>query len=458
MQNHSFQIQALRRKVTSGETRSEKWRRTQLFKLKKLVNENEDQILQALSHDLKKPPTEAFFEILALKQELKTTESGLSKWLKSKEIKVPLWLQPGKAKSIPEPLGCVLIIGAWNYPFMLTMQPLISALAAGNTAALKPSEYAPATSQLIQNLIANYFNHDEVRVFEGDGAFTENLLKEKFDHIFFTGSGEIGKKIMSSAAKTLTPVTLELGGANPAIVANGADVEITAKRIIWGKSLNSGQTCLAPNYLLVQKELSTILIKKLKKYINSFYGEMPAKSNDLGKINERQFFKVAKLLEELNNSNKVIYGGNINLLEKKISPALIKVSNLKDEIISQEIFGPLLPIITFESLTDTLQELREKPKPLAIYMFGGNAKEREDLINTTSSGGICFNDTIIQAGIPELPFGGVGASGLGKYHGEYGFNTFSHQKSILSRPFWFDLDFRYPPYKIDISLLKKLIK
>ncbi|AAP99420.1 MULTISPECIES: aldehyde dehydrogenase family protein [Prochlorococcus] len=453
-----FQIENLRNKVVSGHTRSESWRRAQLKKIKGIIDQNQKEILNALSEDLQKPSTEAFFEILSLRQELQLYENQLSSWMKPQNIKVPLWLKPGEASVIAEPLGCVLIIGAWNYPFMLTLQPLISALAAGNTAILKPSEYSPATSELIEQLFTKYFPPDIVKVCQGDEYFAAELLKHKFDHIFFTGGSETGKKVMSAASKYLTPITLELGGKNPALVLKDANIDITAKRLIWGKSINSGQTCLAPNHLLVHKDIEKELIEKMKYYINSFYGKEPQKSKDLAKINDHQFEKIISLIEKAQKENKIISGGEINSIDKKVSPTLIHIENLEESIISDELFGPIFPILSYSNFDSALNNIRSQEKSLAIYMFGGNEQEKNQLLSSTSSGGVCFNDVVIQAGIPELPFGGIGLSGIGRYHGKAGFETFSHLKSILKRPFWLDLKFRYPPYKIDISFMSKLMR
>ncbi len=453
----AFKIDGLRNKVLEGHTRPETWRRIQLNRIKKLLEENEQKIIQALADDLQKPSAEAFFEILALKQELQIAYKNLSNWMQPRGIKVPLWLKPGTASVVAEPLGCVLIIGPWNYPFMLTLQPLISALAAGNTAILKPSEFAPSTSGLIAKLIKDFFPNDVVQVLQGDSKFAASLLEHRFDHIFFTGGSEIAKKVMRSASNYLTPVTLELGGKNPALVIEGANLDITAKRIIWGKSINSGQTCLAPNHLLVQEGLHDELISKLKLSINNFYGDKPEFSNDLAKINDRQFNKIVSIIKKANEANQIIFGGSINYSDQKVSPTLIRIDSINDSIMSDEIFGPILPILTIKNLDSALNIVNNGAKPLAIYMFGGKGQEKQKVINASSSGGVCFNDVIIQAGIPELPFGGVGLSGTGRYHGKAGFETFSHIKSVLKRPFWLDIKFRYPPYKVDISFINKLI-
>ena len=454
----NFRLNQLQELVLSGETRKERWRRKQLNALSNLLENHQQEILNALSDDLRKPPTEAFFEIIAIKQEIKLAQKSLSNWMKLKPINVPISLRPAQAFVQPDPLGCILIIGPWNYPFSLTLQPLVGALASGNTAVLKPSEHAPHISSLIKKLIGEYFQPNITQVIEGDGKIAADLITQKFDHVFFTGGENIGKKVMEAAAKNLTPVTLELGGKSPAIIIDGANLAVTSRRIIWGKSLNAGQTCIAPDHLLVQHNLFDSLISNLKTSINDFYGNDPLSSKHLGSIiNQSQFNRLNNLLKQAKNNGQIIYGGECNESEKRISPTLIKVENRKDQLMKEELFGPLLPILCINSLDEAISDLKTLPKPLALYLFGGKEKEQEKTLSMTSSGGVCFNDVVLQAGIPELPFGGVGASGLGKYHGKSGFDNFTHYKSILKRPFWLDLNFRYPPYKLDLSLLKKLI-
>tara|TARA_Y100001968_G_C19424068_1_gene753348 strand:- start:249 stop:1640 length:1392 start_codon:yes stop_codon:yes gene_type:complete len=453
-----FQLTQLQDLVSSGKTRKETWRRAQLSALLNLLENHQQEILDALGEDLSKPPTEAFFEIIAVKQEIKLAQKELKKWMKTQQINVPVSLRPAEASIKQDPLGCILIIGPWNYPFSLTLQPLVGAFASGNTAVLKPSEHAPKVSSLIKNLIEKYFTKDVTQVFEGNGNIAAELLKKKFDHVFFTGGENIGKKVMEAAAKNLTPVTLELGGKSPAIVIEGANLEVTSKRLIWGKSLNAGQTCIAPDHLLVEQKLFDSLVSKLKQSINAFYGANPLASKHLGSIvNQAQFNRLNTLLKQAKSNNQILCGGDSDEKERRISPTLIKIQDRNDPLMKEEIFGPLLPILCIRNLEEALADLKGIPKPLALYLFGGKEKEQEKILSMTSSGGVCFNDVVLQAGIPELPFGGVGPSGMGKYHGKAGFDNFTHYKSVLRRPFWLDLNFRYPPYKLDLSLLKKLI-
>ena len=458
MSLENFVLNQLQDLVLSGKTRNEKWRRAQLKSLSNLLENHQQEILKALNQDLGKPATEAFFEIIAVKQEIKLAQKSLSNWMKTRQINVPVSLKPAQALVQPDPLGCILIIGPWNYPFSLTLQPLVGALAAGNTAVLKPSEHAPNVSNLIKKLIEEYFPPEIVQVFEGDGNIAADLMTRQFDHVFFTGGENIGKKVMEAASKNLTPVTLELGGKSPAVVIDGANLEVTAKRVIWGKSLNAGQTCIAPDHLLVEAKLFDSLISNLINSINDFYGNTPLDSKHLGSIiNEKQFNRLNNLLTQAKKNNQIIYGGDSNEKEKRISPTLIKIDNRNDPLMKEELFGPLLPILSIKNLDQAISDFKLLPKPLALYLFGGGEKEQGKLLSMTSSGGVCFNDVVLQAGIPELPFGGVGTSGMGKYHGKAGFDNFTHYKSVLKRPFWLDLNFRYPPYKLDLSLLNKLI-
>jgi len=458
MSLENFVLNQLQDLVLSGKTRNEKWRRAQLNSLSNLLENHQQEILKALSQDLGKPATEAFFEIIAVKQEIKLAQKNLSNWMKTRQINVPVSLKPAQALVQPDPLGCILIIGPWNYPFSLTLQPLVGALAAGNTAVLKPSEHAPNVSNLIKKLIEEYFPPEIVQVFEGDGNIAADLMTRQFDHVFFTGGENIGKKVMEAASKNLTPVTLELGGKSPAVVIDGANLEVTAKRVIWGKSLNAGQTCIAPDHLLVEDKLFDSLISNLINSINDFYGNTPLDSKHLGSIiNEKQFNRLNNLLTQAKKNNQIIYGGDSNEKEKRISPTLIKIDNRNDPLMKEELFGPLLPILSIKNLDQAISDFKLLPKPLALYLFGGGEKEQGKVLSMTSSGGVCFNDVVLQAGIPELPFGGVGTSGMGKYHGKAGFDNFTHYKSVLKRPFWLDLNFRYPPYKLDLSLLNKLI-
>ena len=444
-------------RVGRGETRPLAWRLDQLQRFQALVENHEQEVLQALSEDLGKPPTEAFFEVVALRQELKLARSNLRRWMQAKPVPVPLPQQPGRAELIPEPLGCVLIIGPWNYPFSLTLQPLVSALAAGNTAVLKPSEQAPAVAALISRLVAEHFAPEVVRVEEGDGGVAAALVALPFDHIFFTGGGAIGRRVLEGAAANLTPVTLELGGKSPALVMDGADLDVSARRLIWGKGLNAGQTCIAPDHLLVQPHLQQPLLKAMEAARQAMYGTQPLHSEQLACIvNTRQFERLEALLEQARREERILIGGEINREQRRIAPTVIRVADRNDPLMADELFGPLLPVLPLNDLNNALAEIRRGPKPLALYLFGGTERQQQLVIETTSSGGVCLNDVVMQAGVPDLPFGGVGGSGMGSYHGKAGFETFSHSKAVLRRPFRFDFKLRYPPYALDLKLLRKL--
>ena len=443
--------------VGEGSTRPMAWRREQLNRLSALVQQHETEVLEALAADLGKPPTEAFFELVALRQELKLTTRQLGRWMRPQPVSVPLSLRPGQARVVPEPLGCVLVIGPWNYPFQLTLRPLISALAAGNTAVLKPSEHAGAVADLIARLIPLHFEADVVQVVQGDGAVAAALVAMPFDHIFFTGGGTIGRKVLEGAAAHLTPVTLELGGKSPAIVLEGAEPIVSARRLIWGKGINAGQTCIAPDHLLLAPAMREPLLKAMAAERSAMYGDDPLASDQLSRIiNERQFTRLEALLTTAQNEGRVLIGGEISREQRRIAPTVIRVDSREDPLMADELFGPLLPVLALDDLGTALQEIRQGPKPLALYLFGGNEADQQLVLNSTSSGGVCLNDVVMQAGVPQLPFGGVGASGMGCYHGESGFNTFSHRKAVLKRPFRFDFKLRYPPYKVDLNLLRRL--
>jgi aldehyde dehydrogenase (NAD+) len=452
-------IETMRALVQRGESRSLAWRIGQLDRLQRLLHLEESQARSALAADLGKPELEAQFELVAVRQELALTRRHLRRWMRPRSVGLPAWALPGRAAIHPEPLGCVLILGPWNYPLQLCLHPLVSALAAGNTAVLKPSEHAPHTANWMAAAVARHFDPQHVQVVVGDGEAATTLLEQRFDHIFFTGGGRVGRLVMAAAARHLTPVTLELGGKSPAIVLGGADPQTTARRLIWGKGLNAGQTCVAPDHLLVVAEAVTPLIEACAREIERLYGQDPLTSSDLGQIvNERQFERLEGLLTGARQKGQILLGGGSDRRHRRMEPTLIAVDQPEDDpLMQEEIFGPLMPLIVVGDLEDALARVRRAPHPLALYLFGGNSKERQQLLATTSSGSVGFNDVVMQAGLVQLPFGGVGESGLGSYHGETGFHTFSHQRSVLSRSFWFDLPFRYPPYAGKLPLVRRLL-
>jgi len=449
----------MRALVQRGESRSLDWRIGQLDCLQRLLHLEESQARSALAADLGKPELEAHFELVAVRQELDLTRRHLRRWMRPRSVGLPAWALPGRAAIHPEPLGCVLILGPWNYPLQLCLHPLVSALAAGNTAVLKPSEHAPHTANWMAAAVARHFDPQHVQVVVGDAEAATTLLEQRFDHIFFTGGGRVGRLVMAAAARHLTPVTLELGGKSPAIVLGGADPQTTARRLIWGKGLNAGQTCVAPDHLLVVAAAVSPLIEACAKEIERLYGQDPLTSSDLGQIvNERQFERLEGLLTGARQKGQILLGGGSDRHRRRMEPTLIAVDQPEDDpLMQEEIFGPLMPLIVVDDLEDALARVRRAPHPLALYLFGGNSKERQQLLATTSSGSVGFNDVVMQAGLVQLPFGGVGESGLGSYHGETGFHTFSHQRSVLSRSFWFDLPFRYPPYAGKLPLIRRLL-
>ncbi|MFN5399775.1 MAG: aldehyde dehydrogenase [Pseudanabaena sp.] len=439
----------------TGQTKDYNFRVAQLNKLSQLIKEHEQLILDAVYADLRKPAIEAFgSEVLVTLSEIKFVLKHLKTWMKPKKVGTPINLFPSSSYIYTEPLGVVLIVAPWNYPFALTIQPLIGAIAAGNCAILKPSEHTPYTSQAIAKIINDNFDPNFIIAIEGGIETNQALLAERFDHIFFTGGTAIGKIVMEAAAKHLTPVTLELGGKSPCIIDETCDLEITAKRIVWGKFYNAGQTCVAPDYLLVQKNIKPLLIEKLVTHVKAFFGENAQTSPDLARIvNDRQFDRLVGLLDE----GKVLIGGNSDKSDRFIAPTLIDAVSPNSKIMAEEIFGPILPILEYDQLSEAIAFVNAHPKPLALYFFSSNKQNQERIIQETSYGGGCFNDIIMHLGNPELPFGGVGHSGMGSYHGKASFDTFSHRKSVLKNSFRFDLKWRYPPYKMTLESLKKFI-
>jgi aldehyde dehydrogenase (NAD+) len=449
----------MREPVHTGETRPLAWRLQQLERLGALLEQAREPLLQALAADLGKPPVEAWMEWQSVQHELRHTRRHLARWLRPRAAPLPAWLLPGRAAVHADPLGCVLIIGPWNYPFQLCLRPLVSALAAGNTAVLKPSELAPHTAELIAELVQDRFEPTVVQVVQGDAAVGARLLEERFDHIFFTGGSRVGRLVMAAAARHLTPVTLELGGKSPAIVLDAADLQASARRLVWGKGINAGQTCIAPDHLLVQPGIRGPLIEAMARECRRLYGDDPLASPDLAQIvDERQFDRLESLLQAPRQEGRILLGGRSDRANRRIEPTVIQVDQPeRDPLMQEELFGPLLPVLTVTSLEAALAQIRLRPSPLAIYLFGGSAAERRQLLRGSRSGSVVFDDVILQAAAPGLPFGGVGESGMGAYHGETGFRTFSQPRSVLDHPTWLDLPVRYPPYGGRLAWLQRLM-
>jgi aldehyde dehydrogenase (NAD+) len=451
-------LAAMREPVLMGVTRPLSWRLQQLTRLEELLKLHEDEIVEALANDLGKAALEAHAELATVRREIKLCRRQLPHWIKAKPFPVDLVLCPGRVWQQCEPLGCVLIIAPWNYPFQLCIHPLVSALAAGNSVVLKPSEQAPHTAALIARILPQAFAAEQLQVVLGGAETAAQLLEEQFDHIFFTGSSRVGSLVMQAAAKQLTPVTLELGGKSPVIVLDDADITITARRLAWGKGLNAGQTCIAPDHVLVQPAVRDALVAEIAKELRQFYGDKPLTNPDLTRIvNASHFQRLEKLLEGARQRGQVLVGGGSDAGERRIEPTVLAVDSLEDPLMQEELFGPLLPVMTVNDLDQALAQVRRAPKPLALYLFSRSAAAQRRVLEASSSGGVVFNDVVIQAVAAELPFGGVGASGMGQGHGEAGFRSFSHQRSVVSRPFWLDMPLRYPPYGDKLKLMKWLM-
>lgn len=437
------------------QTKKLSFRIEQLKLLQQAILDNEAAITKALNADLNKPELESYVtEIGSCLEEIKYALKHIRSWVKPKKVRTPLPYLPASSKVYSEPLGVVLIIGAWNYPLQLIISPLIGAIAAGNCAIIKPSEIAVNTSTLLAEIIPKYFDSSFISVVEGGKEVTQQLLEEKFDHIFFTGSPQVGKIIMSAAAKQLTPVTLELGGKSPCIVDADTHLEYTARRIVWGKFLNAGQTCVAPDYLLVDRKIKKDLLEHLKQIIQEFYGATPETSPDYARIiNQHHFQRLCELLK----TGEIVVGGDTNPSDYYIAPTVIDGVSPEEGVMQEEIFGPILPVIEYTNLSEAIAFVNAKPKPLALYFFSNNKQHQNQVLQETASGGACINDTIVQIAFPGLPFGGVGDSGIGRYHGKTSFETFSHQRSVLHKSFWVDLKLRYAPYKGKLKFLKWLI-
>lgn len=435
-------LQDQRRFFASGQPRDIDFRLAQLAKLRDAIIANQDRIVAAVQADLGRPPFEAYFEIATL-GEIKLAIKQLKNWVKPRKVSTSIDVFPASAWVQPEPLGVALIIGPWNYPFQLLLSPLVGAIAGGNCAILKPSEHAPHTAGVVADLIRSVFDSNYVAVVEGDAGISQQLLAEKFDHIFFTGGTEIGRIVMQAAAKNLTPVTLELGGKSPCIVDRTTRLDYAAKRIAWGKFINAGQTCIAPDYLLVDRSIKSEFMTHLIKAIQDLYGDNPATSPDFARIiNQRQLTRLKPLLD----SGKVVLGGEVNEADRYFSPTVLDEVTWADSVMESEIFGPILPVLTYDRLDEAIDQINGRPKPLALYIFSEDKAVQDRVLRSTSSGGVCINDTVMQVSLSSLPFGGVGDSGMGSYHGRASFDTFSHYRAVLKRSMKFELNWRYAPY------------
>ncbi|MDR6553909.1 aldehyde dehydrogenase (NAD+) [Paenibacillus qinlingensis] len=440
----------------TGATRGLDFRLAQLRKLKQAIVDRESEIIQALRTDLNKSEKEAYaFEISIVYQEIAHVIKHLKRWMKPKKVKTPMTHSGSRSYMIPEPLGAALIIAPWNYPFMLAFDPLVGAIAAGNTVVLKPSELAPAVSAVMTSLLRATFEPQYIAVVEGGVEASSELLEQPFDKIFFTGSVAVGKIVMEAASKRLTRVTLELGGKSPCIVHHDAQLKLAAQRIAFGKYSNAGQTCVAPDYLLVHRSVEDKLLAYLQEAIQSFYGDKPLLSPEYGKIISRRHYE---RLQHFMKDGKVVIGGDANDQTLQIEPTVLEAVTWDMPVMQEEIFGPILPILTYDSLDEVVGLIQARPKPLALYVFSEDKKVQDALLERISFGGGCVNDTLMHFGSTHLPVGGVGESGMGSYHGEMSFHIFSHMKSILKQTTMFDIPFRYPSSKMGLKIIRRLTK
>ena len=429
-----------------------------LKKLKNSIKKYENNIINALNIDLGKPEFEAYSnEVGFVYSTIDYFIKNLKSWTKVKKVKNDAAQLPGKSYIYKSHYGAVLIIGPYNYPFQLLIEPLIGAISGGNTVILKPSEYATKTEAIVEKRIKETFDEKYIAVVTGDYKVNSQLLDLEFDYIFFTGSVNVGKIVMEKASKHLTPVTLELGGKSPVIVDNTANLKVSAKRILWGKLTNAGQTCVAPDYILAHEDIYEELIKEFENVIIEFYGQDIIRSKDFGRIiNDRHMNRLNAILER--DKNKITFGGEVDFEKRYISPTIIRDVTLEDAVMNEEIFGPIIPVIKYKNMEDIKYYISHHKNPLALYVFSEDENFSEDIINRFSFGGGCVNDTISHVASAYLPFGGIGSSGMGNYHGKASFDTFTHTKSIVKKSTKIDLKLVFPPYKDKIKLIKKVMK
>ena len=441
----------------SGNTQSYAHRKACLLQFELLLKNHEQEMIDALQADFNKPPFETLVtEISMLRKELSYLKRNLKHWIHPKQVLPSVLNFPSTEYITYQPQGVVLIIAPWNYPLLLSLQPLMAALAAGNCAVLKPSELSPATSALLKKLLAKYFLPDVVHVATGGVETTQELLKLPFHKIFFTGSTAVGKIVQKAAAENLTPVVLELGGKSPCVITPSTNIKLAAKRIVFGKFVNAGQTCIAPDFIFIHPSVEQAFITEVQQVLNRFYGEDPENSPYFARIiNEQHFHRIKQYI--LNGN--VLIGGQTQSKKRYIAPTLIKVNSMDDEVMQHEIFGPVLPIVNYHSLTEIIAHNHQNPKPLAFYVFGSNRNETDRLLKHCQFGGACVNDVLAHIVNNKLPFGGFGSSGFGKYHGKFSFEAFSHKKAVVYRKTWYDNTLKYPPYTLKkFHLLKKLFR
>lgn len=452
-------LQKQKKYFESQVTKNLDFRINMLKRLKGGIKIYEGEILKSLKTDLGKHENEAYMsEVGFVYASINHMIKNLKKWAKPQKRPAPFYLMPSKSYIVNEPYGSVLIIGPYNYPFQLLIEPLIGAIAAGNTAVLKPSEMAPNVSKVVRKIIEDIFNQEYIACIEGGIETNISLLKSKFDYIFFTGSANVGKIVMKEAAENLIPVTLELGGKSPVIIDASANIKEAARRIIWGKTMNAGQTCVAPDYVLVDKSVKDKLIKYMIDTLKEFFGDDIEQSDSFGRIiNDRHFRRIKNMIEK--DKEGIVFGGHFNEEKKYIEPTLIEISSLEAATMQEEIFGPVLPIMTYENLDSVIKIIRNNPKPLALYLFTTDRNIERKVLNEVSSGNACINDTITHLVNPYIPFGGVGNSGIGSYHGKDSFETFSHRKGILKKPAGMGNSLLYPAFtENQLKIIKKIFK
>jgi len=449
----------LRATFESGRTRPAAWRKAQLAGLRRMMIDADAELTAALRADLGRPSMEAYAaDIGHTKAELRHIDKHVERWMARTKVRVPMTVAPAKAWVQPEPLGVALIIAPWNYPIQLLVEPMAAALSAGNCVLAKPSELAPACSAALARLLPQYVDPEAVIVVEGGVEATTALLDQRWDHIFFTGSTAVGHVIAQAAAKHLTPTVLELGGKSPTYVHASADLDVAARRIAWGKFLNAGQTCIAPDYVLADRQIRDELVDKLVAQITEFYGTDPKSSASFGRIvNERHLARLRGLLDR--GAGTVVTGGTVDDAQRYVPPTITVDPSPDSPIMSEEIFGPILPVLAMDGPNQARDFITARPKPLALYVFANDQAAIDAVVDGTSSGGVCINQTLMHLIPANLPFGGVGDSGMGAYHGKAGFDVFSHHKSVLRKPVKPDLKMLYPPYKAPVErLLRKILR
>ncbi len=455
--NIAEMIRAQQEFFDSETTRNVQWRISRLKELKQVIKKYEDDIMKALYLDLRKNKFEAYTtEIGFLYESIRFMIRHLPEWAAAQKVKTPIHQQPAESYIIPEPYGSVLIIGPFNYPFQLVMEPLIGAIAAGNTAVVKPSESTPHTAAVIKTLLEEVFDPAFIGVQEGGKEMVTALLEEPFDYIFFTGSPRTAKVIMGAAARQLIPVTLELGGKSPAFVDYSADLKQAARRIAWGKFSNAGQTCVAPDYVLVHENVKEPFLHELALALFDFYGKEPQQSQDFGRVvNKSQFDRLAKMLSRTDGT--ILYGGKTDQKDLFIEPTIVEAA-WDDALMEEEIFGPILPVLSYNELNRAVKQVKKLPKPLALYVFSKEKSVEEKVLTAIPFGGASVNDTLVHVSSPYLPFGGVGSSGMNAYHGKSSFDLFSHKKSIMRKKTTLPIDLLYPPYENRVSTIRKILR